>query len=124
MERVMDREMTEFLDGVVGVVEANSFEQHMLWSENRQRTHPRTWEQLNPGLLETVGVLDGRPVCVSLHKVRVGGHLILFVDATSQVVDHEMIARWMADTMPRSALRENGIVNRTDAMNFHNVFPR
>lgn len=119
-----DREMTDFLAGVVGVVEATSYEYHMLWVENQRADRPRTWEEISLGLLKTVGCLDDRPVCVSLRKARVGGHLLLFVDPTSQVVDHVMIDDWLLTTLPDSACRENGHVNRTDAMNFHNVFPR
>lgn len=118
-----DRELTAFLSGVVGVVEANSFEQHMLWAENRRRDRPQTWEQINPGLWETVGHLDDRPVCVSLSKVRVGNHLLLFIYPTSQVVDHRLIDRWAEKASPQTAFI-NGRINRVDAMNFHNVFRR
>ncbi len=118
-----DPELTSFLAGVVGVIEANSYERHMLWIENRQHPHPKTWEQLPPGRLETVGHLDDRPVCVSLLKVRVGGHPLLFFYPTSQVVDHAMIDLWLTATLPPSAMHPDGYPNRTDAMNFHNVFP-
>lgn len=123
--RVIDPEMSSFLNGVIGVVDANSYERHMLWDENRRREQPKTWEQDNSGLMEIVGNVGDMPVCVVLWKATVGGHLLLFVDPTSQVVDHRMIDKWLAEAMPPTAFREgSGFVNRADAMNFHNVFPR
>lgn len=118
----IDKEMSEFLEGVVGVVEANSYERHMLWDENRRRDQPDTWETISPGLLETVGHLGEMPVCISLLKVRVGGQLLLMMHPTSRVVDHEMVREWMRKTLPRSAFWPDGHVNCVDAMNFHNVF--
>lgn len=117
-----DTEMTEFLSGVVGVVEANSFERLCLWQEHHTR---RLWLDRNDGLLETVGHLDGMPVCLSLLTSKIDGHKVLFIDATSQVVDHRMIDKWLAETLPKTAFKNGGeYVNKTDAMNFHNVFPR
>jgi len=125
-ERVSDKQITDFLAGVVGVVEANSFESLMLWEEN-QRLDRWRWEQDSMGLLETVGHLADMPVCISLYKSRINGHLLLFWHATSAVVDHRLIDKWMVETLPLSAMRDGDPrkgVNRTNAMNFSNVFPR
>lgn len=118
-----DNEMTDFLSDAVGVVEANSYELHMLWAENQRRAQPRTWKENPRGLLETVGHIADRPVCIGLFTAEVDQHKLLFIDATSQVVDHRMIDKWLTDTLPQSAFRKDGHVNKTNAMNFHNVFP-
>jgi hypothetical protein len=119
----VDGEMAKFLSGVVGVVEADSYAQHMLWAENRRREKPLKWTGNSRGLMETIGNLGGMPVCVSLFTAEIDGHKLLFIDATSQVVDHRMIDGWLKKTMPPSAFRKDGYINRTDATNFHNVFP-
>ena len=115
-------EMTNFLHGVVGVVEANSFESLCLWEEAEEQG--RSWISNNSGFGQTVGQIAGMPVCLSLLTAEVEGHKILFIDPTSQVVDHRMIEEWLAKTLPKSAFRDDGFVNKTNAMNFHNVFPR
>ena len=118
-----DKEMSDFLAGIVGVVEATSYEQLCLWKEDHDRVK---WE-LNPsGLMEIVGHLDDMPVCLSLTTATVDGHKLLFIDATSQVVDNRMIDKWLLETVPPSAMneRDGRYVNKVDAMNFHNVFRR
>lgn len=117
-----DAEMTKFLQGVVGVVEANTYEQHMLWHENRCHGQPKTWVSNTFGLRAVIGDLADMPVCISLLTAEVEDHKLLFVYATSQVVDYRMVDKWLEDTLPKSAFREDGRVNRVDAMNFHNVF--
>lgn len=117
-----DAQMAEFLNGVIGVVDANSYERLCLWQEWQKPG--KSWKENTSGFLETVGHLDGRPVCVSMFTATVDGHRLLFLDATSQVVDHKMIDEWLQRTMPQSAFRDNGYVNRVDAMNFTNIFPR
>ena len=119
-----DRELAAFLRGVVGVVDASSYEHHMLWVENQRTDQPRTWEEISLGFGVIVGHLGDRPVCLSLRKAVVDGHLLLFVDPTSQVVDHRLIDGWLSTNLPTSAHRATGSLNRTNAMNFHNVFPR
>lgn len=121
-----DKQMTEFLHGVVGVVEANSYETMCLWKEYAEELK-KPWKQRCDGLGEIVGKLADMPVFLSLLTAEIEGHKILFIDATSQVIDHRLIDQWLANTLPTSAFRggdpRNG-VNKTDAMNFSNVFPR
>lgn len=122
----VDQEMVDFLAGVVGVVEANSFEHLTLWQDNQRQPKPMAWEEnRSGGPLVTVGELAGMPVCIALRVERVGGHSLLFVDATSQVVDHRLIDKWLLDNLPPTARHApGGYINRVDAMNFPNVFPR
>lgn len=111
----------EYLEGITGVVEANSFENLCLWEKHQDK---KTWLSSGTGFGATVGHLDGRPVCVSFFKATINGHKILFIDPTSEVVDHKMIQEWLVKNLPRTAFRgESDLINKTDAMNFHNVFP-
>lgn len=114
-----DAQMTEFLDGVVGAVEANSFETLSLWRECHQELK-MPWVDRGSGLMEIVGTVGDRPVCISLLTSVVDGQKILFYDPTSQVVDHAMIDEWLVKNLPRTAFYGER-PNRTDAMNFHNV---
>ena len=119
----MDQEMQKYLDGVMGVVEATNFEKHCLWENNQRSPRKRTWVETGHGFLEKVGFLADNPICISLLTAVVDDHKLLFTHPTSQVVDHRVIDAWMATHLPKSAYRD-GRINRIDAMNFHNIFPR
>src|SRR4029077_8557157 len=99
-----DSEMAKFLEGTVGVCEATDNEQHSLW----ERWHERVeWEQNCSGLMETVGTLVEMPVCISLRTAKINGQKIIFWRATSQVVDHRMIDKWLNAALPKSAFRDH-----------------
>lgn len=114
MIKCTDDEMIRFLDGIVGSVEATHDEKSHLWALYTKELNKR-WKENNSGILETVGYLDDRPVCISLSTAVVDGHKILFWHATSQVVDHVLIDEWLKLNTPD---------NRTNATNFHSIFPR
>lgn len=114
-------EIRAYLNGVVGIVEANSFEKMCLWREWNDMG--KSWVPTVHGYLATVGNVGDMPVCISILTETVEGQKILFWDATSRVVDHQMIEEWLK-TIVTSALKEDGYLNKTDAMNFHNVFQR
>lgn len=119
-----DNQLTDFMSGVIGVVEANSYETMCLWREYHEG-RGLSWEQNAAGYLPTIGELDGRPVCVSLFVNTIDGHKILFIEPTSQVVDHKMIEQWLKETLPDTAWQANGkYLNSTNAMNFHSILPR
>jgi hypothetical protein len=118
--RPIDNELSRFLDGVTGVVEANSYEVLCLWKEARDRKE--TWIDCPAGFHETIGHLAGMPVCVTLRTATVKDRKLLFIDGASQVVDHRMIDKWLNNVCPQSARSSKQHVNRIDAMNFHNVF--
>lgn len=118
----MEEHLTKFFEGVVGVVEANSFERMMLWKEN-QDIGKRTWVENNSGYGVTVGEVAGDPVFLSVLTAQVDGHKLLFIDPTSQVVDHRLVRKWLDKNLPQSAFRADGLLNITDAMNFANIFP-
>jgi hypothetical protein len=116
-------EILAYLDGVVGVVEANSFEQHSLWKE-AQREFPRVWKDVGHGYGQIVGSIGSMPVWISLLTAVVDEQKLLFFYPTSRVVDWDLIDKWLEDNLPRRAFRKDGYLNKTDAMNFANVFPR
>lgn len=117
-----ETQLAAFLCDVMGAVEANSYETLCLWEECHKHLG-KSWLQNNCGLMEQIGTIDDKPVCLSLFTNVVDGHKVLFFDATSQVVDHRMVDAWLVANLPPSAFHGDR-VNRTDAMNFHNLFPR
>lgn len=116
---MVDAEMTKFLNGVTGVVEANSFEALSLWSEYA-KPRKKIWIENRTGLLETIGEFGGMPICVSLQTAIIDGQNILFVDPTSAIVDHRMVRKWLENTLPKSAWKGDRL-NYENAMNFHNA---
>jgi hypothetical protein len=95
------------------VVEATSNEMHLFWQlyshesqhseafERSLRANPGSvrviWSQDSMGLHETIGYIDeneDRPVCISICWNFLNGHRVLFWEATSRFVDHEMIEMW------------------------------
>lgn len=70
-----------------------------------------------------VGKLNDRPVVISLNSAMIDGQKILFIDATSELVDWGIVEAWLEKNLPSSA-RDGYRINRTDALNFHNVFRR
>lgn len=117
-------DLERFLTGVTGLVEANTFERHMLWQDNERRDPPRKWIENLSGRIETVGFIDGDPVCLSLVTAKIDDETILFYHDTSTVVDHRMIENWLKENAPATAIRggSKGYLNKVDAMNFCNVF--
>lgn len=100
---------TEFL------IEADEFAQFALWREWHGRVK---WEEESAGLAYTVGEIGGSPVVVSCFWAKLNGHRVCFYNATSRVIDWEMIETWLKracyplwDSKTRHA--------QTNAMNFH-----
>jgi len=118
-----DDEIKKFLEGIVGAVEASSFEELCIWQEYTQELN-YSWKQNCSGYLEYVGLFHSRPICINLRTSVVNGHKILFWEATSQLVDYKMIDKWMEKNLPKSARHSDGRLNKTDAMNFCNILPR
>jgi len=104
-------EFQTFFKDVIGIVEANSYESMMLWKENCQ------------GLFDYAGWIDKRPICISMINAVIDGHKVLFYDACSRLVDHEMVDEYFKKHLPKSARQPNGeYINHTNAMNFYNIF--
>lgn len=115
MEKRTDDEMVKFLDGVVCIIEANTNEYVYIWEQNKEHVG-YNWIEINSGILEYVGFLDDRPICISLRKAIINGDLILFWYATSQVIDYKMIDEWFALNLPN--------IPKTDSTNWVNAFRR
>jgi hypothetical protein len=110
----IDADIAKFLEGTVGIVEANRFEQHCLW-ERYTQNDGAAWQENTMGYGVRVGDLNDMPVFLSLTTANVNGKKILFIDPTSMVVDHRLIEAWIGRVLPG--------VNKTDATNFHVVAP-
>lgn len=111
----------KFLENIHGAVEATSFERMCLWERNRDRAK-REWVENLSGIGKNVGEFSGSPVFISLLTAMIDGKKILFYEATSVVVNWDIIEKWLQDNLPKSAFRKDGRLNKTDAMNFHNIF--
>jgi len=108
------------------VVEAASYEKHVLWSQHSHQGSLNSsigklpkfeWVQDHQGRMIKVGELGGRPVIVTFFWFTIDGVLVAFWEATSQVVDHKMIEEWLeANCAPRY---DNGHrLAHCDAFNF------
>jgi hypothetical protein len=109
----------EFIQDVIAVVEATSFEQHQLWRDWHQ--YPRydntlSFKQGCVGRIREIGGIDDRPIVICMFVNEWGGRRVLFYEATSTLVDHKMIADWFNGVLPD--------VPRVDADNFHRVVNR
>lgn len=99
------------------VVEATHFEKFCLWGEN-DRERRVTWKDVSSGYMHTVGHLSVNrkkmPVVVSIFFAVLNDKVVAFYEATSQVVDHRMVEKWVESESPAFAAG-----NKCDAMNFH-----
>ncbi|MDF0490033.1 hypothetical protein PX554_18005 [Sphingomonas sp. H39-1-10] len=122
-------DLATYLDGVEGVVEATSYEKHMLWLEYAEDAdkygrpdHVRySWSDTLHGTLENVGSIAGRPIWISVLTTTVDGMKLLFWHITSPVADHDQCDAWLEQHLPDTARRTDGTINRTDPMNFCNI---
>jgi hypothetical protein len=103
--------ITKETAGIVGIVEATSYEKFSLWKEY----HKGGWETgTGGGPMITVGRQDdGRPTVLCLCVDIVAGKKVLFVDATSELVDWAQVQEFIEKTWPN--------VKKTDANNFRHV---
>lgn len=106
------------LEKVDFAVEANSYEKLTIWQTFHEKA--KSWESISRGSMRTIGEIDKRPVCVCLFWDVINGKKVLFYEATSQVVDHEMVAKWICENALDYG---NGRrIIKTDAMNFHLIW--
>lgn len=124
MRKFLEDEMRKFLEGVVGCVEANNFEYHALWGKYSTESECEwptkyTWESNPSGMGAEVGKIDNRSVFLSLRTANVNGKKILFYEATSVLVDWDMIEKWLNKNLDGHAFRDDGQLNKTDADGFN-----
>jgi hypothetical protein len=127
-----DRNQKQWIAETAFLVESTSFEHQVLWEkwsieavakkefitipENRHRV---LWEQLSPGFFQQIGKLGKHPVCVEVQFARIAGHVVAFYDATSRVVDHDMVKKWLEETFKVPKWDSGTRVAQTNASNFH-----
>lgn len=117
-----DDELVKFMDGAIGVVEMTREEEMAIW-ERYTKEYKYTWVSNNSGYGKNVGFLADMPVFISLSTAVVKGYKLVFWHPTSQVVDYRMIEDWFTLNAPEASREKDGRYNRTDATNFHNIFP-
>lgn len=106
---------------VTVIVEATSYETLCLWEKWHQQKG-YTWIQDMSGPLITVGWIQDRPVCIAPLVHIVNGRHIMFVEATSTLVDWDMIEYWLKENVPNACTRKGGgnlHLNKENAQNFH-----
>lgn len=107
----IEEPLASYLQGVVGLVEANSYEQLSVWKEYRSRGGV---EQSHMGYSKTIACPAGRPIRLSFLTATLNGKKFCFWEATSQLVDHKLIDEWFDYHFQE--------LPRVDAINFPNVF--
>lgn len=108
--------VTQFKDdkpyGTVDLVVqiSSSLETLALYQEYMDRKW--SYEQDKSGYLHTIGHINDRPVCISplIHKV--AGLNVLYVEATSSLIDWEMIEGWIHEVTGKPDIRiQNSPIN-------------
>lgn len=101
---------------VVYAVRANSFETLSLWKEHDLELD---WDGSSSGQDVTVGNVGDDSIVLNLMFHVIAGQVVLFYNATSQVVDYRIVDAWLATNVPaiRNAAQPRDA--RTDANNFH-----
>lgn len=99
------------------MVEATSCERFYLWARYSTQSATRhnsdlpvVWETMESSF-HTVGHLQNRPIVVSISWHRINGHVVMFYEVTSKLVDWTMIESWLAKQFPH-------IKHKYDAANF------
>lgn len=123
----VDREeLDRYLEGVEGALEdSSSFARSCIYKEVIEHYGKEAWgENRGGGFMHTVGTVGDMPVCVSILTYTIKGHKILFVEPTSQVVDHRMVRDWIESVLPQSAWHEGRKQFRiSDVNNWYNAIP-
>jgi hypothetical protein len=76
------------------VVEGDSFRCWKIWTQELKRSEA-SWIQKNPGYVICVGELAGMPVNINVFWNNINGHMVMFYEDISQVVDHRMIKEYL-----------------------------
>ena|SRR5581483_3409967 len=107
------------------VVEADSYAMQSLWERwSTEALHKHkdfnfiNWRQDSMGSCVHIGDLDKRPVVVTFFWAKLNGHLVVFWEATSEVVDYKMVEEWLGKYCNP---QHNDRRSRCDANNFHHV---
>lgn len=134
MKNDFNKEDKEFFENVVFLVEATSYEYHSLWADysteyltlpyapkedERLRNRRVDWKQESAGWTISLGVIDKRPICVSINYAILNGKRVMFYYGCSQLVDHQIIENWLKH-FTSNIKWDNGVRwAHCDAFNFH-----
>ena len=121
--REPSEEIKKYMDGVVGVLEANSFETLSIWKMyNTTNEAKGTFDQERNGgyLVYVARSEDGSVVTISLSRFTFNGMSILVYSDESEIVDHSLIDQWIEKYAPPTAWK-NGRLNKTNATNHGNL---
>lgn len=103
------------------VVDATHSESHELWYKYHMIMGVK-FEQDSMGMWREIGMVDGRPICVSVFWFIIEDLFrVAFVEGTSQLVDYEMVDRWQRQAF--YCLRQPNRMYRrhSDVANFGHV---
>lgn len=119
----IDEDITRFTAGAIGFCQTTTEELFGLWSRLvEHRTPAVSWKQ-HMGIGVTIGYIDDRPVHVLLRHVDVAGSKIIFYEATSTVVDYDMVRTFIELIAPPVSAYRNGRLNHSDTTNMVNLLP-
>lgn len=101
---------------------ASSFETLSLWKKwNKECGHQ--WKEQPDGRMLTIGRFNDMPITLTLQWAEVSGVIVMFVEPTSRVVDHEMVETWLQEHCNGARTDNSAFIQKSDAMNFHPVKP-
>lgn len=106
------------LRDVVAAVDANRFEQFMLWQEHHRECE---WVHDSAGYMIQLGTLADMPVCLSISFAVVDKRRIVFHYMCSMVTDGRMEEAWLDANFGEQESGDRRKVHCTDAMNFGNA---
>lgn len=91
-------------------VEASNHEQfifYVLYSKDSGTPYHTkvNYKQRGGGYMSQIGILDKRPITLSLFVNEINGIPVLFYEGCSQLVDHLMIENWLKAFCPAYAAR-------------------
>jgi hypothetical protein len=103
----MDTTEEQLVKNTCLIVEANSYERLTLWERWAVKAE---WVEHRQDWMLEIGKYNKRAVCVCCFWATIRGVVVLFLDATSELVDWKMIDAWLKEKFPG--------VRKVDAMNF------
>lgn len=100
------------------MVEADSFAQQALWSMWQEGI---TWNSDTSARTVGLGILIGRNVTVEVRFARLNGHMVMFYNANSDLVDRTMVNTFVEDVRKLGLAARPGSTpaGQTDPTNFH-----
>lgn len=100
------------------IVAADDFSQQALWSMWQDGI---TWDSDTTRSTVGLGILIGRNVTVEVRFARLNGHMVMFYNGNSDLVDHTMVNTFVEDVRKIALAARPGSVpaGKTDASNFH-----